>query len=69
MVIHIPGGLDVPMKSTTIGVALGQAFKNVPVALNATALIPDTTATVMLILNKSKYVILIISIVILHVHP
>lgn len=54
MGVHIPGGLEKPMRSTTTGVALDLEFKNVPVALNAIVLMPSTTATVMLTLNNGK---------------
>lgn len=53
--IHIPGGLEKPMRSTTIGADQDLAFKNVPVASNATVLIPNTTATVMLIISNGEW--------------
>jgi len=52
--IHTPGGLEKPMRSTTIGVDQDPAFKNVPAASNATALIPSTTATVMLTISNGE---------------
>lgn len=52
--IHIPGGLEKPMRSTTIGADQDLAFKNVPVASNATVLIPSTTATVMLTISNGE---------------
>lgn len=52
--IHIPGGLEKPMRSTTIGADQDLAFKNVPAASNATVLIPSTTATVMLIISNGE---------------
>lgn len=53
--IHIPGGLEKPMRSTTIGADRDLAFKNVPAASNATVLIPSTTATVMLIISNGEW--------------
>lgn len=53
--IHIPGGLEKPTRSTTIGVDQDLAFKNVPAALSATVLIPSTTATVMLIISNGEW--------------
>lgn len=53
--IHIPGGLEKPMRSTTIGADQDLAFKNVPAASNATVLIPSTTATVMLIISNGEW--------------
>lgn len=52
--IHIHGGLEKPMRSTTTGEDQDLVFKNVPVALNATVLIPSTTATVMLIISNGE---------------
>lgn len=42
------------MRSITIGVDQDLVFRNVPVELNATVLIPSTTATVMLIINNGE---------------
>lgn len=43
------------MRSTSTGADQDLAFKNVPVALNATVLIPSTTATVMLIISNGEW--------------
>lgn len=42
------------MRSITIGVDQDLVFRNVPVELNATVLIPSTTATVMLIISNGE---------------
>jgi len=52
--IHIPCGLEKPMRSITTGVDQDLVFRNVPVELNGTVLIQSTTATVMLIINNGE---------------
>lgn len=54
MVLRPRGGSAGGTRSTSTGAAQDQACRNVPVALNATAQIPDTTATVMRIWGNGE---------------